>query len=68
MAGKFKPIDMKKINNHHQQYNKDKPDAILINNDGLTMIAKIFIKFTGAKNTKIFSDEEAAINWVKGFK
>jgi hypothetical protein len=67
-VGEFSPADMMKINKHHQTHNKDKPNAILMNKDQMIMIAKIYMNFTGARNTRIFTDEKKAVQWVWGFR
>lgn len=61
-------LDQKRLADHHQKHNPDKPNAILMNPGGAMAIAKIYISFTGAKNTKVFTSVNEAIAWIKSFK
>lgn len=63
-----KPITSKRLEEHHQTHNPTKPNAILMNNDSKLIIAKIYMRLTNAKNTKIFTDEQEAIKWVESFR
>jgi len=65
----MKPTLQHQLEQHHQKYNANKPNAILMNpNDGKKILAKIYVRFTNAINTKIFTDEEEAVKWVKSFR
>lgn len=62
------PAVQHKLEQHHQTFNADKPNAILMNSDGKKVIADIYVKFTRAANTKVFTTEEEAINWVNLYR
>jgi len=65
----FSPLDQNLCSNHHKTHNPEKPNAILMkDNPTLLLIAKIYIKFTKAKNSSIFTSEKEAIDWVKNYK
>jgi hypothetical protein len=54
------------LEQHHRTYNSDKRNAILMDPySGKAMLAKVYIAFTKAQNTQLFTDEEEAIAWVR---
>lgn len=65
---KASSYDKQRIEDEREKNKTGKPNALLLKDDAMAVIAKIYIKFTGAKDTKYFTDEESAKNWLKSFR
>lgn len=60
--------DKQRMEEQRRKNNTGKPNAILLKDDAMAVIAKIYIRFTGARDTHYFTDEEKAKAWLKSFK
>ena len=61
-------LDKKLIEEQRKSNNTGKPNAILLKNGAMAIIAKVYINFTKAENTKYFTNPEKAIEWLKSNK
>lgn len=61
------PAIQHKLEQHHQMNNAEKPNAILMN-PGKKVVADIYTKFTRAKNTAVFTNEDEAVKWVNSYR
>ena len=66
--GSPSPAEQKKAEEWRKKNNTGKPNAILGKDNGMSMLVKIYVRFTGAKNARYFTDETEAINWIRSFK
>ncbi|MBN2414535.1 hypothetical protein JXO52_01770 [bacterium] len=65
--GRAPAIEKKKMEERRQQNNTGKPNAILGRDDAMAILAKIYVHFTGARDTRYFTDPEEAKKWLKSF-
>lgn len=66
--GKAPAIEKKRMEEQRQRNNSGKPNAILGRDDAMGILAKIYVNFTGAKDTRYFTDPDLAKQWLKSFK
>lgn len=59
-------VDKKRIEERRKQNKTGKASAILVKDDFMGTLAKIYINFTKADDTQIFTDPEKAKAWVQG--
>ena len=64
-AGKFKAIDMMKIARYHKEHHPEMPNAVLMNENGMVIVANIYLQLTSAPNTRVFTDETEAVRWIR---
>lgn len=57
--------DKKRIEERRQENNTGKASAILVRDDFMGALAKIYINFTKASDTRIFQDPEKAKAWIR---
>jgi hypothetical protein len=57
-------LDKKRIEDRRQQNKTGKASAILVKDDFMGTLAKIYINFTKASDTQIFTDPEKAKAWI----
>jgi hypothetical protein len=60
--------DKKRIEERRQQNKSGKASAILVRDDFMGTLAKIYINFTKASDTQIFQDPEKAIAWIQSHR
>lgn len=65
IAGFRSAEDQKRLQQHHATHNPGKPNAIVMERSGKMMLAKVYMRFTGAKDTRIFDNEKDAEAWVR---
>jgi len=58
-------LDKKRIEDRRKQNQTGKASAILVRDDFMGTLAKIYINFTKASDTQIFTDPEKAKAWVQ---
>ena len=58
----------KELDEWRKQNNSGKPHALLGRTTALDILAKIYVRAMGARDTRYFMDPEAAIDWVKNFQ
>ena len=63
-----KSIEKKRIEEQRKLNDTGKPNAILVKNEAMAVVAQIYIKFTKAEATKYFTDPEKAKEWLKNFE
>jgi hypothetical protein len=61
-------VDKKRIEERRQQNKTGKASAILVRDDFMGTLAKIYIDFTKASDTKIFQDPEKAAIWIRAHR
>lgn len=64
---KASSYDKQRMEEERRKNKTGKPNAILLKDDAMAVIAKIYIKFTNAKDTRYFTDPEIAKAWLKSF-
>jgi uncharacterized membrane protein len=57
-------IEQKKLEAQRKQNNLNKPNAILGQDNAMSAIVAIYIRFTRASNTRYFTDAEEAKKWI----
>ena len=55
---------LKKCSEHHKTNHPTLPNAALFKNLSLVALGNIYLKFTNAINTRLFSNEQEAITWI----
>lgn len=57
-------LDKKRIEDRRKQNNTGKASAILVKDNFMGTLAKIYINFTSASDTQIFTDPDKAMAWI----
>ncbi|NQT26554.1 hypothetical protein HQ585_14465 [candidate division KSB1 bacterium] len=65
---KASSYDKQRMEDQRKKNKTGKPSALLLKDDAMSVIAKIYINFTKAKDTRYFTDPEKAKEWLKNFK
>jgi hypothetical protein len=60
-------FEREKLEEWRKQNESGKPHAMLGTDNVMASIIKAYIRITGAKDTRYFTDVEEAIAWVKSF-
>ena len=61
-------LDKKRIEDRRKQNQTGKVSAILVRDNFMGTLAKIYINFTKASETQIFTDPEKAKAWIQGHR
>ena len=61
-------VDKKRIEERRKQNATGKASAILVKDSFWWTLAKIYINFTQASDTQIFTDPEKAKAWIQGYR
>lgn len=59
--------EQKKVEEWRKEQDTGRPNALLGSSGAMAALANIYIRFTGAKDTRFFSDPEKAKAWAKSF-
>ena len=58
--------DQLRLAERHKQSDPEKRNAILMAQNGMSAIAKLYLRFTGDVNTRVFTNRKEALAWVHG--
>lgn len=61
-------FEQKKLETGRKANNTGKPNAILIKDNAMAAIVKIYMRFTKAENMSYFTDVDEAVAWVKSYR
>ena len=61
-------LDKSRIEDRRKQNDTGKASAILVRDDFMGTLAKIYINFTKASDTQFFTDPEKAKAWIQGHR
>ena len=61
-------IEQKKLEAGRKVHNTGKPSAILIKDNAMASIVKIYIRFTKAEDSGYFTDIDKAIAWIRNYQ
>jgi hypothetical protein len=67
LTGVPSALEKHQLETWRQQNKSGKPHAILGKDNVMSLIVKLYIRSTRAKDTRYFTDAQKAINWIKNF-
>lgn len=60
-----KSAEKLKLEEERKRNKSGKPNAILIKDDAMSAVVKIYMRLTGAEQTRYFTSEREAVAWLK---